>query len=455
MDGIPGEKAKQKLKVRLWAKQNPFLPGSGTPPPHLAGREEDLAVFQDCLVRLWDRGKPAPGPMVLFAPRGAGKTALMQKMESAVKDGARWPWRKAPALCNIDPLSVSSGADLVHLLAHELSGGMVTREQEVSAGLEVNAAVAKGGGGVRESRDLSPAAVSSVIAQHARHAPLLIMVDEAHTLTEDAGSALLQGEQSARRAGAKVQMVLAGTPDLKDHLGRMRVSFWDRLGKRLRHLNLLGREDACASIAKPFASKRKTTLDEDAKGRIFELTSGYPYFLQVMGESLWNRTPDDVKIIARSDVDRAEPEFLRGKNSYYQRRYEELDEAGMVGPAFASAVAHKRLGAGFFDKAALREAARRGAALGIDGDDITDAPSTGPDMCRFLLHKGFMWGSDETSSHLEPGIPTLMDFVCERVMSKHANAEERLLKDERFNQLIDASSNPSSRTGFTRSCSAA
>ena len=435
MDGILDKKAKQKLAAKPWPKPNPFLPGSGTPPPHLAGRQDDLALFEDCLVRLGDRKTPAPGPMVLFAPRGAGKTALLTVFEDMAEE-------TGVKVCRIDPVNIASLNDLLLALADELSDGKVAMADERIAKLSVRAlAFLKGEASVREKRDVSPKFIAAFVGRKTKEQPIVISVDEAHTLTKEVGAGLLQAEQTARRTGAKVQLILAGTPDLKDHLATMGVSFWDRLGKRLRHLNLLDRDDAAESIEVPFTELSGVSLDDGAKDRIFELTSGYPYFSQLMGESLWDKTPEDSKTLTREDVDRAAPEFIRGKNTYYQRRFAELRGAAMVGPAFAAALAYKRtVAAGGFTEWKMQQAVRLGATLGIDADDIDDAPTTGPTMSGFLLHKGFMWVEDETTSCLVPGIPTLVDFVFESVLSEHPDTEQRLLKDMRFKQLLDAAS---------------
>lgn len=426
-------------KGQAQESRSPFKPGAGTVPPCLTGRETELGVFRHCWKKAQD-GK-GDGVLVLFGPRGTGKTVLLRTMERmALKEAPRDFLRRRKVLVRrISPSSVPTGDALAQALDQAFSSDLSRSEVDVQGAVDV--AGAKLGGAVRKGQSAAAASVCAALERLARKTPLLVTVDEAHTLTKDAGAALLQGEQDARSAGAKVQIMLAGTPDLKDRLGGMGVSFWDRLDERLRHMNLLGRDDAAAAVEAPFQSEKGVSLDEDAKDRIFELTSGYPYFLQVMGRVLWDRHDGGAKTITRRVVDAVEQEFLDGKNAYYHNRFNELDEAGMVGPAFAVATACRHMRGSDFGKSELRDAARLGATLAIDDEDVRDELNTGRDMARFLLHKGFMWGRDPTSGKLEPGIPTLVDFVRERVLAKHPDAEERLLKDVRFKRVLNPSNN--------------
>ena len=58
----------------------PFRPGPGRLPPHLAGREREQRLFRSRLALL-ERGEPPPSEIILYGPRGNGKTALLVWME--------------------------------------------------------------------------------------------------------------------------------------------------------------------------------------------------------------------------------------------------------------------------------------------------------------------------------------------------------------------------------------
>ena len=105
----------EKAEVRISSSGNPFRPGAGGKPPYFAGREDDWRVFDACLSCLQDDSVPL-GPMVLFGPRGNGKTALMHRMaEKARGLGIRARY--------IDPHDVDSPEQLQMTLANAVEAG--------------------------------------------------------------------------------------------------------------------------------------------------------------------------------------------------------------------------------------------------------------------------------------------------------------------------------------------
>ncbi|MBC7594914.1 MAG: ATP-binding protein, partial [Kineosporiaceae bacterium] len=66
---------------------NPFNPGSGTPPPALVGRDQELTAF-DVLIERTSFSRPGRG-MVLTGLRGVGKTVLLNQMRRRA-EAAGW-----------------------------------------------------------------------------------------------------------------------------------------------------------------------------------------------------------------------------------------------------------------------------------------------------------------------------------------------------------------------------
>ena len=62
--------------MTAWDVLGPFQPGPGGMPPYLAGRETEQDLFRALLQRLRDRG-PLPSEVILYGPRGNGKTVLL------------------------------------------------------------------------------------------------------------------------------------------------------------------------------------------------------------------------------------------------------------------------------------------------------------------------------------------------------------------------------------------
>ena len=57
-----------------------FTPGAGGVPPYLAGRKGEQAYFQTCVKSLKNR-RPISRDLILYGPRGNGKTALLRYLQ--------------------------------------------------------------------------------------------------------------------------------------------------------------------------------------------------------------------------------------------------------------------------------------------------------------------------------------------------------------------------------------
>ena len=67
-----------------------FKPGPGAVPPYLAGRKREQEFFRDCVDRLKNRIPPNQD-MIVYGPRGNGKTALLRYLqkETLKKEGSK------------------------------------------------------------------------------------------------------------------------------------------------------------------------------------------------------------------------------------------------------------------------------------------------------------------------------------------------------------------------------
>ena len=67
-----------------------FKPGPGAVPPYLAGRKREQEFFRDCVRALIKRIPPSQD-MIVYGPRGNGKTALLRYLqkETLKKEGSK------------------------------------------------------------------------------------------------------------------------------------------------------------------------------------------------------------------------------------------------------------------------------------------------------------------------------------------------------------------------------
>ena len=175
------------------------------------------------------------------------------------------------------------------------------------------------------------APLDEVLAARVRKKPLVLLLDEAHTLDGEVGSTLLNTSQQIER-DLPFLLVLAGTPSLRFHLDTMNVSFWNRAERRP-----VGRLDPAAAgeaIRQPLHGEN-IDIDEDALVHVVRETHGYPYFVQLWGDALWRQAteaaePEARRRLTRAAADAVQSAFDREKNDYYLDRYEELEKLDLL-----------------------------------------------------------------------------------------------------------------------------
>lgn len=218
-----------------------------------------------------------------------------------------------------------------------------------------NPSIAGIGVGIGHSIPQPP--LAEVLRARSNERPFVMFVDEAHAISAEVGRVLLNAAQTAGR-DSPFLLVLAGAPDIEDQLAGIGVSFWHRA--KILPIGRLGPEALAEAIERPFAAEGGA-VEPDALERIVKDCCGYPYFAQLWGQIVWDRTD------ASSDGGRR--------------------------------VRH----------AELREAIRRAAAGGDGPDEKT--------VARALLHLGLVWQGVDGTPVWEPGIPGLMDYILENAPS--------------------------------------
>ena len=166
--------------------------------------------------------------------------------------------------------------------------------------------------------------------------PLAVLVDEAHTLDLDVGNILLNASQHVR-VRAPFLLVLAGTPGLLGHLGKMNATFWDRLGRGLLGIGRLSDSAAREALEKPLAGQG-ASIDADALDDVVEQSQCYAYFIRLWGEALWDQrlATGETRITAKHAAAAQSAVQVR-TTEYYQRRYRELEAADLLPAATAVA----------------------------------------------------------------------------------------------------------------------
>jgi len=325
--------------------RNPYAPGAGQRPPELAGRDPELNAFDVVLERV-ARGR-SERSIVLTGLRGVGKTVLLNALRSAaVRSG--WGTGKLEARPDQSlrrPLSAA-----LHLAIRELGGARPDDTQQVLGVLKSFAQKTTGSEKLRDR--WQPGIEASAIAGRADSGDIeidlvellsdigglaadtgrgiAIFIDEMQDLGPEDVSALCAACHELSQNGLPLVVVGAGLPHLPAVLSASK-SYSERLFRYAR-IDRLDCESAAHALRAP-AKEEDADFTDDALAAMYEVTAGYPYFIQAYGKAVWDVAPrspitaDDVRVAAPeaeaelavgffgSRFERATPaerEYLRG-----------------------------------------------------------------------------------------------------------------------------------------------
>ena len=311
---------------------NPFRPGNGVPPPHLAGRDPVLNAFEDWL----SETPPLHANWALTGLRGTGKTVLLGEFAARAEragwltlhrelgDRHRDDVRFAEAIVE-DCQALIGRADAIAAVGQAIErGARWLRPKRIGIGqLSLDPSYA---GEAVALDDLMRSAFGQLDAllSHGEPPGAILLYDEAHLLADDRGrerfplSALLAALGAVQRQRPRVRIVLCGLPTLSLNLKRART-YAERMFRHtvVGNLELDAAEEA---LAIPLAGTGRSfglSLITD----MVEQTAGYPYFLQFFGAFACSRIGlEDVEL---ADFQRVEAALLYELDlAFFEDRFE-------------------------------------------------------------------------------------------------------------------------------------
>lgn len=316
--------------------QNPYAPGAGQRPPELAGRDDQLRQFDVVLERI-ARGRPERS-LVLTGLRGVGKTVLLNAMRSAAVR-AGWGTGKFEARPD-QSVRRPIGAALhmaVRELAHPEPGPVLGAlrafvERDAPKGTKPTdrwqpGIIAPIVTGRADSGDIEIDLVELLVDIAGLAADVgrgvALCVDEMQDLGPADVSGLCAAVHELGQQGLPLVVVGAGLPHLPAVLSASK-SYSERLF-RYQLVDRLPRDAADLALVAP-ATDEGVAWDPGALEEMYEVTGGYPYFVQAYGKAVWDTAPRTP--ISREDVvvgaPQAEAELAVG---FFGSRYERATPA--------------------------------------------------------------------------------------------------------------------------------
>lgn len=312
--------------------KNPFVPGAGSPPPELAGRDALLQQAQIALARV-KRGTPAKS-LILVGLRGVGKTVLLVRIkEEAEKSEVKALLTEAQEGKSLAALLIPQLRSILYSLniiakakekvsrglriLRSFIGSIKVSHGEIEYELGVDPEIGVADSGDFEA-DLAALFVAVGEAAKAAGTAVALLIDEVQYLSEKEFGALIMAVHRINQERLPFLLIAAGLPQTLGLAGNSK-SYAERLFDFPR-VDALPHEAAALALVEPVAPFG-VSFSPDALARILEVTERYPYFLQQWGYEAWNVSTGPE--ITWSDVERATDKALEVLDeSFFRVRFD-------------------------------------------------------------------------------------------------------------------------------------
>jgi hypothetical protein len=267
---------------------NPFRPGMGRIPPDFGGREDALLRARIVVEQL--RARVAPEFVLYRGVRGVGKTALLAYVRQRARDlGLATVHLEADR----DDTELARATAVVLRGVAELLAGA---DAAVHDGLAV---VRDGPDGPRLAGRADAQSFESLVGDLAelagrRDRGVLLTVDEVHEAGDVLLGPLLRAAHRAAQDDRPLGVLLSGLPTAAENLFDEGQTYTERLGRV--DLGVLDRAGTAEAIRRPFERVHGTAVDEAVIDAVHDASGGYPWFVQLWGEALWDLATDPARV---------------------------------------------------------------------------------------------------------------------------------------------------------------
>ncbi|WP_424947426.1 AAA family ATPase [Candidatus Spongiihabitans sp.] len=371
---------------------NPFTPGTGQLPPYLAGRENEQGQFRQILAKI-SAGRSPDADIVMYGPRGMGKTVLLNWLKNEVKEYGTTdnPIRTSSAT----PNQLKNPAEMWgFLLSDDWLKNLPPDKMEFGVKGFLSGTWTKKGAP-------NQALLKDLISECKKN-PLVFLLDEAHTMEPEQCLALLNLSQQVQNE-APFLLVLAGTPGLSHFLTTVGASFVERSKKMgIARLDAQATADA---IVKPL-NEHGIKIDDNTLAPVVEDSQHYPYFIQLWGEALWDLAKEkELQKLTYQEVTAAKTRVESVRLGFYSSRRRRLKDDGLLKVAADCAAI-------FQDQSRFKEVDLEKAIKDALPDNQSDERYESQ-VLRDLARHEFIWNPPDTDLY-EAGIPSLMRYVLDK-----------------------------------------
>lgn len=314
--------------------KNPYSPGAGAPPPELVGRDAILMQAEILLGRI-KNNKPEKS-FLMTGLRGVGKTVLLIEIQKKAENlGYKTIFIEAHEDKSLGALlapylrtllySFNRMAGIGDKARRALSvlrgfiGSLKVAYGDISIGLDIEPELGSADSGDIEI-DLPQLLVAVGEAALDSDCAVSILVDEIQYLSKKELGALIMAMHKLQQRQLPVLLIAAGLPVLPGLAGESK-SYAERLFN-FPNIGELSKEDAYKALRDP-ALAAGVDFEDKALEKIYEMTHGYPYFLQEWGYKTWNKAQSNP--ITYLTVNLATQEVIEQlDNNFFRVRFDRL-----------------------------------------------------------------------------------------------------------------------------------
>lgn len=314
--------------------KNPYSPGAGAPPPELVGRDAILMQAEILLGRI-KNNKPEKS-FLMTGLRGVGKTVLLIEIQKKAENlgyktifieahedkslGALLAPYLRTVLYSFDRMKgIGDKARRALSVLRGFIGSLKVAYGDISIGLDIEPELGSADSGDIEI-DLPQLLVVVGEAALDSGCAVSILVDEIQYLSKKELGALIMAMHKLQQRQLPVLLIAAGLPVLPGLAGESK-SYAERLFN-FPNIGELSKEDAYKALRDP-ALFAGVDFEEKALEKIYEMTHGYPYFLQEWGYKTWNKAQSNP--ITYLTVNLATQEVIEQlDNNFFRVRFDRL-----------------------------------------------------------------------------------------------------------------------------------
>lgn len=306
---------------------NPFTPGAGTPPPELAGRADILKVAENDIKRA-KIGNPT-FPQLLLGLRGVGKTVLLNRINEIAEENGHLvsfieAQEKKDLMCVLVPRihhvlqRLTTTAKLEKALSSIRSFCSIF---QITLFGVIDIGIERGNADSGDlEQDLTELFVNVGQALKEAKRAMTLLIDEVQCIERKDFSALIMALHRCSQLNLPILFFGAGLPTMTALSGNAKT-YAERLF-RFPKVDVLKKRDAEDAIRLPL-ERNEVAIEDNALDELIRQTHGYPYFLQLWGDSVWNVSTGPV--ISIDDVNRATNDVIRKLDEeFFRVRYDRL-----------------------------------------------------------------------------------------------------------------------------------